>query len=82
MRVLLKRWGNSAAVRLPAKVMAEACLSLDQAVNVRAEGSRIVIEPVRPTSFVIEELIASITPDNLPDRAEIDTGAPQGSEML
>jgi antitoxin MazE len=82
MQVLLKRWGNSTAVRLPSKVMEEACLRLDQAVNVRAEGGRIVIEPVRRTSFTLEELVAGITPENLPDRADIDTGAPIGREML
>ncbi len=82
MRVLLKRWGNSAAVRLPAKVMAEACFSLDQAVNVRAEGSRIVIEPMRRTSFTIQELVGGITPENLPDRGDFETGEPLGGEML
>lgn len=33
MEVLVKKWGNSAAVRIPASVMAAAQLKLDQAVD-------------------------------------------------
>ena len=47
MKVLVKKWGNSASVRIPASVMAAAALSLDQAVDVREEAGRIVIEPIR-----------------------------------
>lgn len=42
-----KKWGNSAAVRIPAAIMAAAHVALDQAVEVREEQGRIVIEPVR-----------------------------------
>jgi antitoxin MazE len=38
MRVQVKKWGNSAAVRIPASVMAAAALSIDQSVEVREEG--------------------------------------------
>jgi antitoxin MazE len=45
MQVLIKKWGNSASVRIPAAVMAAASLSVDQAVEVREENGRIVIDP-------------------------------------
>ncbi|MFM7611179.1 MAG: PbsX family transcriptional regulator, partial [Alphaproteobacteria bacterium] len=32
MKVLVKKWGNSAALRIPAAVMAAAQVSLDQPV--------------------------------------------------
>jgi antitoxin component of MazEF toxin-antitoxin module len=47
MEVIIKKWGNSAAVRIPASVMVAAHVNLDQAVEVREEQGRIVIEPVR-----------------------------------
>ncbi|MHB1660389.1 MAG: AbrB/MazE/SpoVT family DNA-binding domain-containing protein, partial [Acidithiobacillus sp.] len=47
MRVIVKKWGNSAAVRMPAAVMDAAKLHLDEAVDVREEGGRIIIEPLR-----------------------------------
>ena len=42
MKVIVKKWGNRAAVRIPAPVLAAAALSLDQAVDARerkADGS-------------------------------------------
>jgi antitoxin MazE len=47
MRVTVKKWGNSAAVRLPASVVQATQLELDEVVEVREDRGRIVIEPVR-----------------------------------
>ena len=61
---LVKKWGNSPAIRLPAAVMEAAHLKLDQAVEVRAENGRIVIEPAPPT-YTLDDLLAGITAQNL-----------------
>jgi antitoxin MazE len=79
MRVLVKKWGNSASVRIPAAVMQAARLQLDQAVDVREEQGRIVIEPVRVEDFDLETLVAGITPENLPEPVEF--GRPVGNEV-
>lgn len=65
MEVIVKKWGNSAAVRIPAAVMAAAHLDLDQSVNVREEQGRIVIEPVRRKVYKLDELLGGITVSNL-----------------
>lgn len=41
MRVQVKRWGNSASVRIPASEMAAAALRIDQEVDVREDEGRI-----------------------------------------
>jgi antitoxin component of MazEF toxin-antitoxin module len=51
MKMIVKKWGNSAAVRIPASVMAAASLDLDQAVDIREEGVRIVIEPIKADPY-------------------------------
>ncbi len=51
MRVLVKKSGNSAAVRIPASVMAAARLRLDQEVEVQEQHGRVVIDPVRPAEY-------------------------------
>jgi antitoxin MazE len=79
MAVRVKKWGNSAAVRIPATVLASAGLSLDQPVEVREESGRIVIEAARRKRFRIEDLVKGIRPDNLHDA--IDAGPPQGREV-
>ena len=78
MEGVVKKWGNSAAVRIPTSVLDAARLELDQAVDVREERGRIVIEPKRQKEFTLAELVDGITPDNL--HAAIDTGAPVGRE--
>lgn len=76
---LVKKWGNSPAVRLPAAVMEAAHLTLEQAVEVRAENGRIIIEPATPT-VSLDDLLAGITAGNR--HTEQDFGLPQGQELL
>lgn len=79
MRVVVKKWGNSAALRIPAPVMAAARLSLDQPVEIRAEKGRIIIEPVREPAFDLAALIDAITDENR--HGAVDFGPAQGREM-
>jgi len=80
MRVMIKKWGNSASVRIPAAIMDATRIRLDQAVDVREERGRIIIEPVRAPSFDLDVLIAGITDENR--HAEIDFGGPVANEIL
>lgn len=80
MRATVKKWGNSAAVRMPAAVMEEARLEIDQAVDIRVELGRVVIEPVAAPEFTLDSLLAGVTHDNLHE--EEDFGAPVGREAL
>jgi antitoxin MazE len=75
---VVRKWGNSAAVRIPATVLADANLQLDQPVEVRGERGRIVIERLRPAAFKIDQLVNGIRRDNLHEA--VDTGVPVGSE--
>ncbi len=76
---ILKKWGNSPAVRIPAALMQSAQLALNQTVEVRAEGGRIIIEPVGPV-YTLDELLNGITDDNR--QGEVDFGCAQGQEQL
>ena len=75
---VVKKWGNSAAVRIPASVLEAARLELDQFVDVRAERGRIVIEPKHKKEFELADLVSGITADNM--HAAVETGAPVGRE--
>jgi antitoxin MazE len=78
VRVQVKKWGNSASVRIPASVMAAASLSIDQAVEIREEDGRIVIEPVRTSTYDLDALIRAMDPETFPEDA--DFGPPVGGE--
>jgi len=79
MEVIVKKWGNSAAVRIPASVMAAAHVELEQSVQVREEQGRIVIEPVRRKAYKLDDLLGGITTKN--QHKPIDTGEPVGKEV-
>jgi antitoxin MazE len=80
MRTVVKKWGNSASVRIPAAVMQAARLDLDETVDVREESGRIVIEPTQRKEYDLAELVKRITRENLHDEA--DFGRPVGKEAL
>ncbi len=78
MQGVVKKWGNSAAVRIPAAVLEAAQVRLDQPVDVREEGGRIVIEPLAPARYDLAALVAGITDDNCHDPFDMDE--PMGRE--
>jgi antitoxin MazE len=61
MRVELAKWGNSAAVRVPTWALQHAGLQIGQALELRAEGRRLVLEPAAEN---LDDLVARITPQN------------------
>ena len=79
MKATVKKWGNSAAVRIPASVMEAMHLDLDEVVEVREEKGRIVIEPVRQKTYALGDLLKGITAKNLHEAVEF--GPPQGKEV-
>jgi antitoxin MazE len=79
MKATVKKWGNSAAVRIPASVMEAMHLDLDDVVEVREDKGRIVIEPVRRKTYVLDALVKRITAKNLHEA--VDFGPPQGKEV-
>jgi antitoxin MazE len=80
MHVLVKKWGNSASVRIPAAVLEAAKLSLDQPVDIREECGRVIIEPIPGPALSLDDLLAAVTDENI--HAEADFGPPIGKERL
>lgn len=76
----LSTWGKSTALRIPMPLVKKAGLKIGQTVRFEdgADGS-IILRPVlaRPN---LAELLALVTPENLPDEADTLWGKPQGTE--
>jgi len=79
VKTTVKKWGNSAAVRIPSAVMQTVRLQLDEVVDVREEEGRIVIEPLRKKTFLLDDLLKGITAKNL--HQAVDFGSPKGEEV-
>ncbi len=86
METEIKRWGNSAAVRLPAKVLAKAGLEVDSCIEIEALNGEILIKPARSQKeYTLEELLAASPAKafilNDEDREWLND-APKGQELL
>ncbi|HCY87760.1 MAG TPA: AbrB family transcriptional regulator [Desulfobacteraceae bacterium] len=57
--MVIKKWGNSLAARIP-KVIADSInLETDQAVTIEAKDGKIIITPVqRKKEYTLEELLS------------------------
>ena len=60
--------------------MEAAKLQLDQAIEVREENGRIVIDPVRAAAHDLDALLNAITPETL--HGETDWGPDTGREQI
>jgi antitoxin MazE len=80
MEAVIRKWGNSPALRLPGAVMKSAAFDLDQHVIITATKGRIVIEPATQPEYKLEDLLAGMTDENAHDA--MDFGGPVGQEAL
>ena len=78
MRAQVKKWGNSASVRIPASVLAATGLRIDQEVEIREDEGRVVIEPVADSRYDLDALLEAMLPETFPDAVEF--GPPVGEE--
>lgn len=79
MHAVIKKWGNSPALRLSSAIMKSAKLNVDQEVTIHIQRGKIVIEPSIQSEFVLNDLIAQISKENL--HTEVDFGNPVGREI-
>ena len=81
MRAQLKKWGNSLALRVPARLLAELDLCENSIVDLRVEDGRLIIAPVqkRKWKYSLEELLAGVSEENI--HPETHRGNPAGEEM-
>lgn len=73
----VKKWGNSASIRIPSEVLAASSLKLDDVVSIKVEDHRIIIEATRK-KYHLDDLLGQIDDQDL--YAEVDFGEPVGNE--
>jgi antitoxin MazE len=80
METVIRKWGNSPALRLPTSLLREAGYRLEQRVEVTVSRGRIVIQPVAKVEYDLDALVGGITDANSHD--EVSFGRPVGKEAL
>ncbi|AET91838.1 transcriptional regulator/antitoxin, MazE [Burkholderia sp. YI23] len=80
-RQVLKRWGNSLAVRIPANIASELSLEEGQEVHVEVIDGCVSVRPHRAIRrFSRERLVQQFRDGKIERHEEIDFGAPAGDE--
>jgi antitoxin MazE len=78
MDTVIKKWGNSLALRIPKLLADEVGLEEDSAVELLLEEGRLVIVSATAPRYTLEGLLTDVTVENLHD--EVDTGVAVGVE--
>jgi antitoxin MazE len=78
MQTLIARWGGSLALRIPRPVAKRVGLDEGEMVELSVEAGCLVVRP-RRLEPRLDELLAEITPENLPSSFD---EAPRGQEAL
>lgn len=78
MKTTLKKWGNSQGIRFPKYVLETMGWSEDEALEVLADGDKLIIKKANKLK-TIDELFEGYDGDYKP--TEIDWGSPQGREV-
>ncbi len=79
MTVKIRRWGNSLGVRIAKPLAEEIHLLEGTEVDIKLEGGRLVIVPVRTLPhFTLASLLAGATPARRHE--EVESGGPAGGE--
>ena len=80
MEAVIRKWGNSPALRLPSAALKEAGYALEQKVELVVTRGRIVIQPSENVTYSLDKLLAGITEDNA--HSEFSFGKSVGKEAF
>ncbi len=79
MRIAVRKWGNSLAVRIPKAAAEETKIRQGSVVDVSTSRGRLVVTPVVDAPFTLGELLRRVTRSNV--HGEVDTGPAVGREV-
>lgn len=78
MKLKVRKWGNSLALRIPKALAIEANVASGSTVEMSLSNGELKIKPVEDQEYSLDELLSGITDENIHD--EVSTGIPQGKE--
>ena len=79
MQTKIAKWGNSLALRIPKSFALITKLRQNELVDISIDKEKIIITPIGPKEYSLDELLEGVSEDNL--HGEFDTGVPVGKEI-
>jgi len=80
MDAVIRKWGNSPALRLTTAVLKEAGLQLEERVDLVVTKGQVIITAIDKVEYDLDSLVSGINAKNTHD--EVSFGAPVGKEAL
>jgi antitoxin MazE len=77
---VIRKWGNSPALRLTTAVLKEAGLQLEERVDLVVSKGQVIITAIDKVEYDLDTLVSGINAKNTHD--EVSFGAPVGKEAL
>jgi antitoxin MazE len=78
MKTVVKKWGNSLAVRLPGSISKDAMIKEGSNIDLKVKNGNIILSPSKK-EYSLKELLKDITDKNI--HSEISTGSNVGGEV-
>jgi len=78
MRVPVRKWGNSLALRIPKSVAEDTSIKQGTVVEVSVVKGKLVVSPLVGRRYSLKQLLAAVTRANR--HPETDTGEAVGRE--
>ena len=79
MHTKIRKWGNSLGLRIPKSFAEEAGIQAGSEVDLSVADGELLIRPVRPRKYRLQDLLRGITSRNR--HAEVEVGGPVGREV-
>ncbi len=57
MELVIKKWGNSLAARIPAAIAKSLNIGVNQKVNMEIKGGKLIITPVTNIGYDLDDLL-------------------------
>jgi antitoxin MazE len=80
MDAVIRKWGNSPALRLTTAVLKEAGLQLEERVDLVVSKGQVIITAIDKVEYDLDSLVSGINAKNKHD--EVSFGTPVGKEAL
>jgi len=79
MSVIISKWGNSLAIRIPKHFIDRLDLHEGSQLEIEISGENLVIRPTKPQKYTLEQLLAGMTSEHF--HPEVNTGDSVGCEF-
>ena len=79
MNTKVQKWGNSLGIRIPISITKSLNIKANTSIQIKIEGDKIIMQPVKNIEYDLKELIGQINESNRHDEQE--WGNPVGNEI-